>query len=73
MGAGKINIVLVFRSCCKTWAISATSENTSDINPQFYKDPLRLHVNNIEGKITEFLNALKLQQCLVEDITLLLF
>jgi len=36
---------------------SATSENTSDVNPQFHKDPLRLLVNNIEGKTTEFLNA----------------
>ena len=36
--------------------IAATSENTSDINP-YYEDPLRLLVNNIEGKITEFLNA----------------
>ena len=40
-----------------TRAILATSENTSDINPQFYEDPLRLLVNNTEGKITEFHNA----------------
>ena len=38
-------------------AISATSENTSDTNPYLYEDPLRLLVYNIEGKITEFLNA----------------
>ena len=37
--------------------ISATSENTSDIDTQFYKDPLQLFVDKIEGKITEFLNA----------------
>ena len=40
-----------------TRAISATSENTSDINPLFYEDSLQFLVNNIEGKITEFLNA----------------
>ena len=40
-----------------TRTISATSENTSDINPWFYEDPLWLLINNIEGKITEFLNA----------------
>ena len=38
-------------------AISATSENTSEVNPQFYKDPSQLLVNDIKGKITEFLNA----------------
>ena len=40
-----------------TRAISTTSENTSDINPSCYEDPLRLLYNNIEGEITEFLNA----------------
>ena len=38
-------------------AILATSENTSDISPLVYEDPSRLLVNNIEGKITEILNA----------------
>ena len=28
-------------------AISVTSGNTSDVNPYFYEDPLRLLVNNI--------------------------
>ena len=41
-------------------------KKTCDINPSFYKDPLRLLVNNMEGKIPEFLNALKLRQLLVE-------
>ena len=41
-----------------TRAISATSENTREINPSFYEDPLRLLVNEREGKITEFLNVL---------------
>jgi len=34
--------------------ISATSENTRDIYPSFYVEPLRLLVNNIEGKIDLF-------------------
>ena len=37
---------------------SLLRENTSDINPYFYEVLLRLLVNEIEGKITEFLNAL---------------
>ena len=37
--------------------ISATSESTSDTDPYFYEDLLRLLVTNIEGKITEFLNV----------------
>ena len=41
---------------CVTRTISATSENTSDVNFSFYVDSLRLLVNNIEDKITEFLN-----------------
>ena len=28
-----------------------------DINPQFYEDPLRLLINNIEGKIAQYMNA----------------
>ena len=49
----RINITSVFRisgicsSRTATRAISATSENTSDINPYFYEDPLQLLVNNI--------------------------
>jgi len=37
--------------------ISATSESMSDINHEFYDDPLGLLGNEVEGKITEFLNA----------------
>ena len=37
---------------------SEVAENTSEINPRFYEDPLRLLVNEIEAKNTEFLNAL---------------
>jgi len=37
--------------------ISATSESMSDINREFYDDPLGLLGNEVEGKITAFLNA----------------
>ena len=39
---------------CTTRLISASSENTSDIN---HEDPSLLLINNIEGKINEFLNV----------------
>ena len=48
---------------------SEVAENTTDI-PKFYKDPLRLLVINIDGKISE---CLKLRHLLVEDIVLVLF
>ena len=61
-GASKINDFKISRvfsevSSRATRAIPATSENTSDINSSFYEDPLWLLVNNIQGKITELLNA----------------
>ena len=37
---------------------TVVAENTREINPSFYEDPLRLLVNEREGKITEFLNVL---------------
>ena len=49
---------------------SEVAENTTDINPKFYEDPLRLLVINIDGKISE---CLKLRHLLVEDIVLVFF
>ena len=37
-------------------ATRASSEDTSDTQPQYYADALRLLINNIEGKFIEFSN-----------------
>ena len=37
-------------------ATRASSEDTSDTQPQYYADALRLLINNIEDKFTEFPN-----------------
>ena len=59
MGASKIKdfISCVFSEVAETARVAERRGHTSDINPKFYEDPLRLLVNNMEGKITEFLNA----------------
>ena len=59
MGASKIKdfISCVFSEVAETVRVAERRGHTSDISPTFYEDPLRLLVNNMKGKITEFLNA----------------
>ena len=59
MAASRIKDMTYLSEIAETASLTATrasSEDTSDTQPQYYADPLRLVINNIEGKFTEFRN-----------------
>ena len=59
MAASSINDITCLSEIAETASRTATrasSEDTSDTQPQYYADALRLLINNIEGKFTEFPN-----------------